>query len=107
MNDEILGSMESKGQWKMPIETQQEENMKVGTINIENYRGCKIMENFGSLVDKCIVETKKRRKWTCAVNNYNSAMVILCKKTSYLMDQIFKVQLLMDCAYLVHSSRYG
>jgi len=45
MNEEILGSMESKGQWNMPIETQRGESMKVGTINIENYCGHKIMEN--------------------------------------------------------------
>jgi hypothetical protein len=107
MNEEILGSMESKGQWNMPIETQRGESMKVGTINIENYCGHKIMENFGSLVDKCIVEPEKRQKWTYAVNNYNSAMMILHQKTSYSMDQIFKFQLLIDHAYLVLRSMYG
>ncbi len=81
--------------------------MKVGTINIENYCGHKIIENFGLLVDRCIVEPDRRQTWIYAVNHYNSAIVILHQKTSYSMDDIFKFQLLIDCAYLVLRSMYG
>ncbi len=84
----------------MQIETQKGEGMKVGTI-IENYCGCKIMENFGSFVDKCIIEPGKRQKWTYTANHNNSAMVILHQKTSYSKDQTLKLQLMIDCAHLV------
>ncbi len=101
MNEEILGSVESKAQWKMPTESKKGENLKVGTLNIENYRGRKIMENFNLLVDDCIVEADKRSKWRYAVTNYNRAMVILRQKHNYSSDDIFKFQLLIDRAYLV------
>jgi len=55
MNQEILGSIDNVTQWKMPTESNRGENLKVGTINIENYQGRKIMENFSSLIDHCIV----------------------------------------------------
>jgi hypothetical protein len=90
MNEEILGSVESRAQWKMPTESNRGESLKIGTINIENYRGRKIMENFHALVDHCIVENDKRQKWRYAVNNYNSAMIILRQKHKYSADDIFK-----------------
>jgi hypothetical protein len=39
MNEEILGSVDNKAQWKMPTESNRGESLKIGTINIENYRG--------------------------------------------------------------------
>jgi hypothetical protein len=50
MNEEILGSVDNKAQWKMPTESKKGESLKTGTINIENYRGRKIMDNFGALL---------------------------------------------------------
>ena len=85
----------------MPTESNRGESLKIGTINIENYRGRKIMENFGSLVDHCIIEVDKRQKWRYAVNNYNSAMTILRQKQKYSADDIFWFQLMIDHAYLV------
>ncbi len=78
----------------------------MGTINIENYRGRKIMENFNLLVDHCIVEADKGIKWRYAVAIYNRAMLILCQKHNYSSDDIFKFQLLIDRAYLVLQSMY-
>jgi len=106
MNEEILGSLQSRAQWEMPTESNRGESLKIGTINIENYRGRKIMENFGSLVDHCIVEVDKRQKWRYAVNNYNSAMTILRQKQKYSADDIFRFQLMIDRAYLVLRSLY-
>jgi len=101
MNEEILGSLQNRAQWKMPTEANRGESLQIGTINIENYRGRKIMENFTSLVDRCIVEVDKRQKWRYAVNNYNSAMVILRQKHKYSADDISRFQLMVDRAYLV------
>jgi hypothetical protein len=106
MNEEILGSLQNRAQWKMPTESNRGESLKIGTINIENYRGRKIMENFGSLVDHCIVEVDKRQKWRYAVNYYNSAMTILRQKQKYSADDIFRFQLMIDHAYLVLQSLY-
>jgi hypothetical protein len=106
MNEQILGSLQNRAQWKMPTESSRGESLKIGTINIENYRGRKIMENFHTLVDHCIVEDDKRQKWRYAVNNYNSAMVILRQKEKYSTDDIFRFQLLIDRAYLVLRSMY-
>jgi hypothetical protein len=106
MNEEILGSVDNKAQWKMPTESNRGESLKIGTINIENYRGRKIMDNFSSLVDHCIVDVDKRQKWRYAVNNYNSAMLILRQKHKYTGDDIFQFQLMIDRAYLVLRSMY-
>jgi hypothetical protein len=106
MNQEILGSIDNAAQWKMPTESNRGENLKVGTINIENYQGRKIMENFSSLVDHCIVEDDKRQRGRYAVNNYNAAMVILCQRHSYTPVDILKFQLLNDLCYLVICSIY-
>jgi len=106
MNEEILGSLQNRAQWKMPTEANRGESLQIGTINIENYRGRKIMENFTSLVDHCIVEVDKRQKWRYAVNNYNSAMVILRQKHKYSADDISRFQLMVDRAYLVLRSMY-
>jgi len=73
----------------MPTESNRGESLKIGTINIENYRGRNIMENFGYLVDHCIIEVDKRQKWRYAVNNYNSAMTILWQTQKYSADDIF------------------
>ena len=35
MNEEILGSVDNVGRWKMPTESNRGENLKVGTVNIE------------------------------------------------------------------------
>jgi len=52
MNEEILGSLENKAQWKLPTESNKGENLMIGTINIENYRGRKIMENFDKIIEQ-------------------------------------------------------
>jgi hypothetical protein len=106
MNEEILGSVDNVAQWKLPTESNRGENLKVGTLNIENYRGRKIMENFSALVDQCIVEDDKRQKWRYAVNNYNAAMVILRQRQNYTPEDILKFQLLIDRCYLVLRSMY-
>ncbi len=93
MNEEILGSLQNRAQQKMPTESNRGESLKIGRW--------KIMGNFGSLVDHCIVEVNKRQKWRYAVNNYNSAMTILWQKQKYSADDIFWFQLMIDCAYLV------
>jgi hypothetical protein len=80
MNQEILGTIENKAQWKLPTESRKGENLVIGTINIENYRGRRIMESFEKIVDQCIVETEKKQMWRYAVNNYSAAMVILRQK---------------------------
>jgi hypothetical protein len=49
MNEEILGTLENKGQWKLPTKSARGENLMIGTINIENYRGRRIMENFDKI----------------------------------------------------------
>jgi len=41
--------LENKGQWKLPTESARGENLMIGTINIENYRGRRIMENFDKI----------------------------------------------------------
>lgn len=106
MNEEILGSVDNRAQWKLPTEAVRGESLKIGTINIENYRGRKIMENFSSLVDHCIVDVVKRQKWRYAVSNYNSAMIILRQRHNYSHDDIQRFQLMIDRAYLVLRSMY-
>ncbi len=99
INEEILGSVDNKVQWKVLTESNRGESWKIGTINIENHRGRKRMDNFSSLVDHCIIDVDKRQKWRYAVNNYHSAMVILCQKHKYTADDIFRFKLLIDHAY--------
>jgi hypothetical protein len=106
MNQEILGTIENKAQWKLPTESRKGENLVIGTINIENYRGHRIMESFEKIVDQCIVETKKKQKWRYAVNNYNSAMVILRQKEKHSAEDISNFQLMIDRAYIVLRSMY-
>jgi hypothetical protein len=43
MNEDILGSVDNKAQWKMPTESKKGESLKIGTINIENYHERKII----------------------------------------------------------------
>jgi hypothetical protein len=106
MNEEILGTLENKGQWKLPTESARGENLMIGTINIENYRGRRIMENFDKIIKECIPEEDKQRKWRYAVNHYNSAMVILRQKQNYLAEDISNFQVMIDRAYLVLRSMY-
>jgi hypothetical protein len=90
MNEDILGSVDNKAQWKMPTESKKGESLKIGTINIENYHGQNfLMDNFSSLVEHCIIDVDKRQKWWYAVNIYNSAMVILHQKNKYTAGNIF------------------
>jgi hypothetical protein len=106
MNEEILGSLENKAQWKLPTESNKGENLMMGTINIENYRGSKIMENLDKIIEQCIAEEEKQRKWRYVVNHYNSAMVILRQRHNDSADDISNFQNMIDRAYLVLRSMY-
>ena len=87
MNQEILGSDENVGQWKLPMEKVKGEQQKIGTINVENYCGRVIMSNCDKLIDKCIPGDAKKCKWKYAIVMYNAAMKILGKKSNYTVDE--------------------
>ena len=59
------------------------------------------MSSFDKLINECITDEIKKKKWKYAVCHYNAALKILQEKKNYTEDDKRKFQLFVDKAYLM------
>ena len=78
----ILGSIGNEAQWTLPVEKEKNNNdgtRKIGTINMENYKVRKCIDNIDQLIDFSIHdETRKIALWRC-LSHYKKLMNIMRK----------------------------
>ena len=53
------------------------DTQSIGIINMKNYRCRKVVENITELVNLCIPDLDRRRKWIDALYHYNKFMPIM------------------------------
>ena len=83
VSTQILGAFGSEAQWSMPVEKQsnsEEGTRKVGTINMENYKVRKIVDNLDKLIDISIVDDERKLRIKKCVKHYQELMCIMRKK---------------------------
>jgi hypothetical protein len=88
VNTVIFGSLQHPSQWKCP----REDNCRaIGKICMDNDHTRDIMHNIDGLIVLCIFGTRKEQ-WKRAANNYNQAMIMLCRKERFTGDDVFRFQ---------------
>ena len=76
--------------WEVPVEKKSgSEKQSIGIINMENYRCRKVVDSITDLVELCIPDDERRRKWNDAIFHYNKLMRIMRKKgENYTVDEL-------------------
>ena len=85
----ILGSDDDPCQWMCPFDMTKKE---IGPITMDNVRTRRIVDSMDTLVDFCVVKESRALLWTTALNNYRTAMMLLCKKDNFTNDEVASYQ---------------
>ena len=92
----ILGSYGNEAQWNLPVERRSngdDSSLFIGTINMENYKVRKIIDNIENIIETCIPEVEKKRKYRFCLKHYNETMKILRKKDGdYTEEEIINFE---------------
>ena len=65
------------------------DTQSIGIINMKNYRCRKVVENITELVNLCVPDLDRWRKWLDALYHYNKFMPIMRKKgKNYTRDEL-------------------
>jgi hypothetical protein len=90
MNSSILGDEFNRTFWRCPVEKGDTSTAKkVGIVSLSNGRSRKVLESIDDLIDLCIVNPDKNKKWKTAWAHYREAFVILRKSgEDYTKEEI-------------------